>query len=170
MNKLKKKYNIEFEKEKKEIIKIFYEKNRLEVLKEAETLINSYDIQNKGFNYRDFMTDDYATMELEKFLINDRNRLWKDKDKIYNIKKYSIMEYEINKELIKKYKKLLRKNGFSICGIGSDLSIGIFISKIDIIKYLITDRFKIITIILILIIIIRFLFYVLSNIISTILK
>ncbi|PWX25736.1 hypothetical protein CYK95_12675 [Clostridium perfringens] len=116
------------------------------------------------------MTDDYATMELEKFLINDRNRLWKDKDKIYNIKKYSIMEYEINKELIKKYKKLLRKNGFSICGIGSDLSIGIFISKIDIIKYLITDRFKIITIILILIIIIRFLFYVLSNIISTILK
>ncbi|HFD2049295.1 hypothetical protein ACSXAS_15280 (plasmid) [Clostridium perfringens] len=170
MNNLKKKYNIEFKKEKQKVIEILYKNNKEKVLKEAKTLIDSYDIQNKGFNYRNLGTYDYATMELEKFLINNKNRLWKDNDKIYNIKEYSLMENEINKELIKKYKKLLQKNGFLICGIGSYLSIGIFISKIDIIKYLITDRFKIITIILILIINIRCVYSVLFYIISTILS
>ncbi|MBO3323662.1 hypothetical protein JJB67_16895 [Clostridium perfringens] len=49
MNNLKKKYNIEFKREKQEIIEILYEKNKEKVLKEAKILFNSYDVQNKGF-------------------------------------------------------------------------------------------------------------------------
>ncbi|MGU8438894.1 hypothetical protein ACV3OB_16280 [Clostridium perfringens] len=169
MNKLKKKYNIEFKREKQEIIEIMYEKNKSKVLKGAKTLFNSYDIQNKGFNYKDLGAYSYARMEIGKFLINNDTRLFKDNNKIYNIKKDSIMEKEINKELIKKYIKLLRNNGLLSYSLYSE-TIGIFISKLDIIKYLITDKyseiFNFIAIISILIIIIRFLFYILSTILK----
>lgn len=78
------------------------------------------------------------------------------------------MEKEINKELMKKYKKLLRNNGFLTYGLYSE-SIGIFISRIDIIKYLLTDKyseiFRLIAIFLILIMIIIFLAYVVSTLI-----
>ncbi|MCX0367343.1 hypothetical protein [Clostridium perfringens] len=89
MNKLKKKYNIEFKREKQEIIEIMYEKNKSKVLKGAKTLFNSYDIQNKGFNYKDLGAYSYARMEIGKFLINNDTRLFKDNNKIYNIKKDS---------------------------------------------------------------------------------
>lgn len=166
MNNLKKKYNIEFKREKQEIIEILYEKNKEKVLKEAKILFNSYDVQNKGFNYRNLGAYNYAVMELEKFSINNDTRLFKENNKIYNVKKYSLMEKEINKELMKKYKKLLRNNGFLTYSLYSE-SIGIFISRVDIIKYLLTDKysevFKFIVIILILIIIIIFLLYVVST-------
>lgn len=168
MNKLKKKYNIEFKREKQEIIEIIYEKNKSKVLKEAKTLFNSYDIQNKGFNYKDLGTYSYARMEIRKFLINNDTRLFKDNNKIYNIKKDSLMEKEINKELIKKYKKLLRNNGLLSYSLYSE-AIGIFISKLDIIKYLITDKyseiFSFIAIVSILIIILIILFNLLFTLI-----
>ena len=168
MNKLKKKYNIEFKREKQEIIEIMYEKNKSKVLKEAKTLFNSYDIQNKGFNYKDLGAYSYARMEFRKFLINNDTRLFKDNNKIYNIKKDSLMEKEINKELIKKYKKLLRNNGLLSYSLYSE-SIGIFISKLDIIKYLITDKyseiFSFIAIVSILIIILIILFNLLFTLI-----
>ncbi|MGM8299645.1 hypothetical protein [Clostridium perfringens] len=67
MNNLKKKYNIESKREKQEIIEILYEKNKEKVLKEAKILFNSYDVQNKGFNYRNLGAYNYAIIELEKF-------------------------------------------------------------------------------------------------------